>query len=132
MPIPDPPETPPRGGAHVHVDPLALAERAADKAHDAKQIAQHADDRSAEALLLGRRHAEMIELLPAMKVQLDLALRPTITPGYIRAATLAAAAAMIVSACALVALVILLARPLAAAMAYAPSGAGTQAVYRVP
>jgi hypothetical protein len=132
MTIPDPPDTPPRGGAHLHVDPASLAERAIDHSRDAKKIAMHADDRSAEALSLSKKHAEMIELLPAMKVQLDLALRPTITPGYIRASTLAAAAAMVVSAFALVALVALvyvLARP---SSSVSPSGANTQAVYRVP
>jgi hypothetical protein len=72
---PSPPDTP-RDGIHSTVDVGSLAERAIDKAHDAKKIAMHADDRSAEALQLSKKHAEMIELLPAMNTKLELALRP--------------------------------------------------------
>lgn len=102
--------TPPRG-THVHVDVASLAERAADRAHDARKIAMHADDRSAEALMLSRKHAEMIELLPAMKAQLDLALRPLAVPRPMYGMALAAALAVVLGAVALVALVFLLARP---------------------
>ncbi|HEY1956679.1 MAG TPA: hypothetical protein VGH28_13760 [Polyangiaceae bacterium] len=127
--VPDPPPTPPRGGAHAHVDPAALAERAADRAHDAIQIARHSDDRASEALLLSRKHADIIETIPAMHVKLDLALRPTITPAYVRVSAVAAAAAMIVGACALVALVVILAKPTAASAS--TQAAGAQASNRI-
>jgi Iap family predicted aminopeptidase len=78
--VPPPPETPrpgtPRPGAHSTIDTRAMAERAIDKVRDVEKVAMHADDRSAEALLLSKKHAEMIELLPAMNTKLELALRP--------------------------------------------------------
>lgn len=110
MSIPKAPDTP-RDGTHSAVDVASLAERAADRAHDAKKIAMHADDRSAEALTLGQRHAAMIERLPAIETKLDLALRPVAVPPSMHYAALAAASAVVLGAVALVALVFLLARP---------------------
>ena len=105
-------DTPPRGGAaYTKIDVASMAERAADHAHDAKKIAMHADDRSAEALMLSRKHAEMIERLPVIETKLDLALRPVTVPPSMHYAAMAAAFACVLGAVALVALVFLLARP---------------------
>lgn len=129
MTIPDAPDTPPRGGAHRHVDTASMAERAIDKARDAEKIAMHADDRSAVAFELSQKHADIIETIPAMHAKLDLALRPTITPSYVRFATVAAAAAMLVSSIALVAIVVLLAHSTPASASNLPQAA--QAANRV-
>lgn len=127
--VPYPPDTP-KGGTHSRVDVASMAERAIDKAHDALEIAKHSDDRASESLLLSRKHADIIETIPAMHVKLDLALRPTITPSYIRFATVAAAAAMLVSSVALVALVVLLAHAPSASAAV-QSVPGAQASNRI-
>lgn len=73
--VPPPPDTP-RAGIHSTIDTRSMAERAIDIARDNTKIAMHADDRSAEALMLSRKHAEMIELLPSMNTKLELALAP--------------------------------------------------------
>lgn len=126
--VPDPPPTPPRGGAHKSVSVESMAERAKDEAHDAVQIARHADDIAGESLLLSRKHADIIETIPAMHVKLDLALRPRPVHPIVQGAI---AFGAVVAACALVTLAVLVARAPSASAAM-PSGPGTQAVYRAP
>lgn len=129
MDVPEPPETPPQG-LYQKVDASALAERAADKAHDAKKIALHADNRSQEAFHLARKHADMIERIPAIETLLIVALRPTVTPTYVRSAVVLGAAAAFVTAVAAAALVILVARAPGARAVVNVDTPGTQAINR--
>ena len=123
--VPAPPNTP-KGGIHSKVDVASLAERAKDEAHDAKKIAMHSDDRSAEAFTLAKKHADMIERLPAIETKLDLALKPTAVSPAMRAAAYVAAIALVAIALALVTLI-----RTSAASASSSSGPAREAVYRV-
>lgn len=123
--IPDPPPTPPRGGArvkpmteHQMIDVGELAKRAADIGLENK-----ADLREIKPLV-----AE----IPEMKMMLRLALKPTITPSYVRFATVAAAAAMLVSSIALVAIVVLLAHSTPASASTLPTSAQASNRVQVP
>ena len=111
-------DTNPNGRVHSDIDVASMAERAADKAHDAKQIAMHADDRSAEALHLSKNHAAIIETIPAMHVKLDLALRPVIVPVRVsNAAVFAAASLGVLATCAFLALAIFIVHAVPSAFA---------------
>ena len=111
-------DTNPNGRMHSEVDVESLAERAIDHSRDAKKIAMHADDRSAEALLLSKKHAEMIERLPAIETKLDLALRPVIVPVRVsNAAVFAAASLGVLATCAFLALTIFIVHAVPSAFA---------------
>lgn len=109
-------------GRYSQFDDRALWEHTADKVSELVGVVARHDSTL-------RQHGTTLEhVVP----KIDLVLRPHQPSTVVRGAMLAAAAALVVGAIALVFGVVLLARATTASAAPQPSGAGTQAVYRVP
>lgn len=92
--IPDPPDTPPRGGAHYTlIDIGDMAKRAADNSH-----ATRADMSELKGVVM-RHDAVLVAMVPKM----DLLLRPRPTPFVMLASVVVIALSLFAIACTVVA-----------------------------